>query len=687
MPVARFQMPDGRIARFEVPDGTTPAQAQSMFDNYVASDPARFENRPHAQSKSSGGSKQRISRQEALALPEKKPQRVSFAEATGQAVPADAHHGRGWFDADGARAAGYTDADIADFLANGRGFDVQGARQAGYTDAEIVRRLQDPRNSAPAAAMPDGSRGHLSAAGDAPDKPPAETMSAMDALWKIQGGIAHELANKVQDLPVVGPLYRGGRELADGLAQGIAHVGEKLGIASPETVAMLDSAAMDSKESYERTKGGAWRKYAPIAGGVATSLPILGFSAPAGLAAKVATGAATGAGYSAAMPVYGDDYWGTKGRQALTGAAVGGVLAPVGAAASKLIAPRLSDAAQRLADAGIPLTPGQIFGGTARRMEEAAKSMPFVGDAIAAAENRGIEQFNRAAISRALFHIGKSLPKAVRPGYGAVEYAGEQIGKAYDDILPHLRLTNDKPFAGEVQRIQAAAQNMGAKGEQFGRILQTEVLDKFTGSTMTGETVKRVEAQLGYYARKFQRSLDPSDQLVFDALRDTQTALRRALERSNPQARSRLKAINRSFAEMLRVERAAGMQGAKEGIFTPNQLQAAVRALDSSGRKRSFARGQALMQDLATDGGLILSPRLNNSGTADRLLLNGLALGGGAYLSPGALAGGLLAAGAYSAPAQRVIGAALTRRPPGAGLMADTVERTLPLLGVQGLLQ
>lgn len=35
MPVARFQMPDGRIARFEVPDGTTPEQAQSMIAEHI----------------------------------------------------------------------------------------------------------------------------------------------------------------------------------------------------------------------------------------------------------------------------------------------------------------------------------------------------------------------------------------------------------------------------------------------------------------------------------------------------------------------------------------------------------------------------------------------------------------------------------------------------------------------------
>ena len=41
MPIARFQMPDGRIARFEVPEGTTPEEAQQLMEQAVASGAAQ----------------------------------------------------------------------------------------------------------------------------------------------------------------------------------------------------------------------------------------------------------------------------------------------------------------------------------------------------------------------------------------------------------------------------------------------------------------------------------------------------------------------------------------------------------------------------------------------------------------------------------------------------------------------
>ena len=57
------------------------------------------------------------------------------------------------FDVEGARAAGYTDAEIADFLAGEEAFDAAAAREAGYTDAEIIGYIS-AAPAAPAAAKP-----------------------------------------------------------------------------------------------------------------------------------------------------------------------------------------------------------------------------------------------------------------------------------------------------------------------------------------------------------------------------------------------------------------------------------------------------------------------------------------------------------------------------------------------------
>ena len=46
------------------------------------------------------------------------------------------------FDAQGARAAGYNDRDIADYMGKFMSFDVAGARAAGYSDKEIVDHLE-----------------------------------------------------------------------------------------------------------------------------------------------------------------------------------------------------------------------------------------------------------------------------------------------------------------------------------------------------------------------------------------------------------------------------------------------------------------------------------------------------------------------------------------------------------------
>lgn len=55
MPVARFQMPDGRVARFQVPEGTTPEQAQQMMEQESHSLTAPVQTQPQPAQKAPTG--------------------------------------------------------------------------------------------------------------------------------------------------------------------------------------------------------------------------------------------------------------------------------------------------------------------------------------------------------------------------------------------------------------------------------------------------------------------------------------------------------------------------------------------------------------------------------------------------------------------------------------------------------
>jgi hypothetical protein len=64
MPIAKFQLPDGRVARFEVPEGTTSEQATQMMSQYFAKQqPAQPERKPGIIESGIGGAKKLLSSQ------------------------------------------------------------------------------------------------------------------------------------------------------------------------------------------------------------------------------------------------------------------------------------------------------------------------------------------------------------------------------------------------------------------------------------------------------------------------------------------------------------------------------------------------------------------------------------------------------------------------------------------------
>ena len=78
-------------------------------------------------------------------------------------------------------------------------------------------------------------------------------------------------------------------------------------------------------------------------------------------------------------------------------------------------------------------------------------------------------------------------------------------------------------------------------------------------------------------------------------VRKTAGVFRQMVQRANPTEAKSLAALNSAYSKFLRVENAAGRIGAKEGVFSPEQLTGAVRQMDPSLRHRAFARGNAPM--------------------------------------------------------------------------------------------
>lgn len=399
------------------------------------------------------------------------------------------------------------------------------------------------------------------------------------------------------------------------------------------------------------------------------------------VASAVGLGAATGGAMGALEPVATG---GSRAANVATSAGIGAAGGALPGVLARVVKPNTSDDVTRLLDEGVRLTPGQTMGGMAKAAEDKLTSIPVLGDMIQNARRRGMEDFNRAGFNRALAPIGEKVGKDFNIGREGIEAVEGKIGAAYDSVLTKIkRVDLDASFNGEISKIAAMTDELGeGAASQFKSIVQNRVMDKITpAGTMSAETMKAVESELGRQARTFMSSADANQRGLGAALREVQSSLRRNVERTaGPELAADLKAANTAWANFVRIQDAAGRIGAKDGVFSGAQLTSAVRKGDGSVRKGAFARGDALMQDLAESGKNVLPSAYPDSGTPGRLMqAAGIGtIAGGAAISPQLVAGAAAAMLPYTNIGGQALTALLTKRPEVAKQIADLLNAGAP---------
>lgn len=473
-------------------------------------------------------------------------------------------------------------------------------------------------------------------------------------------------------------------------------IADKTGLVAKLPEGGVDQQVREREAAYQAQRGSDGIDWARLGGNVlnpanvavAARLP-----SAVSLFGRMGVGAAGGALSASLSPVGSGDFADEKAKQIGMGAAFGGAVPALAAGIGRVIKPNTSSDPniRALLEAGVKPTPGQMLGGAAARSEEKLMSLPVVGDAARNARAAADESLRASVANRALAPIGEKLPKGM-DGRELVKHVDDTLGAAYNKLLPKMTTYADEQFSKEIgdlaQMVRTGAidPKIAAK---FDDIMGRQVLGKFQGDakSMTGETMKQVESDLGQFIRRFARSEDPDVSLLRDALMEARATLRRAVERSNPNEAPQLAQINKGWAIYDRLSRAASYQGAEEGKFGAAQLSSAVKAADRS--KRGFGKGDALLQELSDPAKAVMSGKVPNSGTIDR----GAFLALPAMLADPLYASSLLAAPAlYSKPGQALVRAALTSRPAQAQSIAGLLNNAAPmfapaggLLGVQAI--
>ena len=463
---------------------------------------------------------------------------------------------------------------------------------------------------------------------------------------------------------------------------------DQMGAGLGSTIGTLPSiSASDYKKVRDEIRGrqALFQKEHPvlstgleIAGGLAVPLIGAGGAAVKGgttLAGNLARGAGYGALYGAGQAKELSDV----PLGAAQGAATGGIFTGATNVLGRTIAPKITEAAKKLRDQGVTLTPGQAFGGI---FDKAEQSLSNVIGSIGKRRTENLQKFNEVVINKALKPLNQKVKIEGDDIQGAIDTATNKISSMYQKIVPKLQIFSNDKFrqkAASILNSEDFATADSAVKQRFRNFINDEMNSLQTGKF--GDALKNKQSSLGNLATDFSKA--GGDDATFGRMIGKYKELfDKQIMAQNPKYGAELGKINTAFKEMARVTDAASKINTSAGAFTPNQLLSSARKMDLSSFKRKTAAGTAPMSRTAREGAP-LGQTLPDSGTTSRAIYNiGLPVLAGAGVGTGAGAaalGGILGGQAlYSQLGQKGFNRLIQEPSAVRGVIGEGLSRYAP---------
>lgn len=402
------------------------------------------------------------------------------------------------FDIKAAKEAGYSDAEIADYLAQEQEFDIQSARSSGYSDAELLKHLTE------------------TAAAPAPEPEPKPVDAPITSGFLM--GLKDPITAGAQLLPRAGEFVTSlGYQAPNMLSEWFASEAKR-----------VDEIARSEEAGYQasrRAEGDTGFDTSRLAGNIINPANVVpGALARGGTVAKsVATGA-----YSGAMqPVVGgeDSFASQKATQTATGAVLGpvfeGTLKGLGKAINILRSPTQAGREKTLREylnSAIP----------ENERDEVIKALQDAKEFVTGSRPTAAEVLADIPSAAQLSAIQRKIAgdPVVGAQFKAQQEANRQARQAMVDSIAKsdvARSIVEEARDGVFKNIGAKSLNQANEARQALTEIQGVVNTKYANLTKSKQLEKQIPSGWGYFATGGKAPVDQAaKQVTSDQLRKFQ---------------------------------------------------------------------------------------------------------------------------------------------------------------------